>query len=275
MTKRHRNSSSRNERINSGIQGAAAFFVISLSVLDLTGLLEINWFYSNLQTVTLLAIGIVLLTSLLERHVTLEGLRTELAALSGSVSSGTQYLGDSDAARAALDQMVAKPTEKLLSLGGKSSGEPYLERIGTKAVAGEIRYDKLLTGSHITHELHEHLARLITSPMATIAWTYSEKYGLMTISDEMVVVAFPTPHPNRFRGLKLEGAGHVNNFSDIFWDAFKSEQCINIKCPQSLVFLCEKCGSGCRDKAEIVAALKKIEGGTIERNGNSESDRKL
>ena len=163
--------------------------------------------------------------------------------------------------------MMDRPTEKLLSLGGKSSGEPYLERIGTKAAKGEIRYDKLLTGNHITHELHEHLAPLITSPMATIAWTYSEKYGLMTISDETVVVVFPTPHPNRFRGLNLEGVGHVNNFSDIFWDAFKSEQCIFINNTQSLVFLCDKCGPGYSDKAKIIATLREIEGEAIERNG--------
>ncbi len=158
-----------------------------------------------------------------------------------------------------LQVWVDGASQKLLALGAKSTAKAYLDRIGRKTKDGEVRYVRLLTGDHITHQLHEHLLNVIALPTASVGWNRSEKYGQMTISEHAVLLAIPTSHPTQFRGLKLEGPEHASLFSDVFWEALGVG--ITLRNSRSLELLCEDCGSGRPERDRLEEALTEIERG--------------
>jgi hypothetical protein len=235
-----------------------AGIVTALSTIDLIGVWHLPWFNDRLNTLILLSVGVVLLTTLVERITVLRKVETDVSFLAASQRFGARYLEDSEAVLRGLHVLVGTATEKILASGGKSTAIPYLERISRKVKDDDLEYRRLLAGDHITHELHTHLGALIGLPTASVAWNYSEKYGNMTISERGVIIAIPTPNPRRFRGLALNGFDYVAQFSDVFWGAFN--QGITLRTTRSLEILCEQCGTTtARNKTQLAAALREAE----------------
>lgn len=246
------------ERIALAAQGLGALVVIALSVLDWTGLLSLPWFDAQAYRIILLAVAVVLLTSFVERLTVLRSIKTDLSLLRNSGHVGARYLTDSDSVLRQLQVLVDSASEKILALGAKSTAIAYLERISRKVTDGDVTYSRLLTGDHITHELHQHLLGLINLTLVNVGWNYSEKYGNLTVSEREVLLAIPTPHPNRFRGLKLVGPEQAGLFSEVFWEAFREG--MNLNNPRSLEILCEECGSSThRGEFELKEMLTKAE----------------
>jgi hypothetical protein len=245
------------ERLASLLLWTVTVTVILISVSDLTGVLQVKWLENRFQTITLLAVGVVLLTVLVERHTSLSRLVLELTYLRRSALLRAEYLADSDRVVEELFALVDNADERILALGGKSTADPYLDRIGDKVTSGQITYSRLLTGDHITHELHQHLKELLSLETVTVAWTGREKYTSMTVSEKGAVLLFPTPHPKRFRGLRLEGAEHATHLGDVFRDAGSDSKKVTL--PESLELLCENCGPDIRDSALLSERLEKLE----------------
>ncbi|MEE8186102.1 MAG: hypothetical protein V3T99_00385 [Nitrososphaerales archaeon] len=69
------------ERLSFALLAVLTIIVIALSAADLSGLLDAEWFDNRLPTISLLAIGVVLLAMLIERHTSISNLARELAVL--------------------------------------------------------------------------------------------------------------------------------------------------------------------------------------------------
>lgn len=216
--------------------------VIAIAVIDWIGLSSTGWFESAIPRVTLIAIGVVLLASFVERITIMRALQRDLSLVSETTALGARYLVNSQAVVEALKGVVDGAVDKVLAVGGKSTAEDYLQRIERKVIGGEITYSRVLTGNHITHELHDHLQRLmINDDTVRVAWNPSEKYGHVTISEHQVVFAIPTPNPVKFKGLRLAGMEHSGLFTEVFWEAFNEERGVRFGSTESLTFLCERC----------------------------------
>lgn len=266
MLKRsYRNDVNWNERLTSLLLWTVTTTVILISIADLIGVLDLIWLNNRIQTITLLAVGVVLLTVLVERHTSLSRLTQEIEHLRRSTLLRAEYLSDSDRVIDELSALVDKADETILSLGSKSTAESYLNKIRSKVADGKITYSRLLTGDHITHELHEHLTKLLHLETVTVSWTGKEKYVPMTISENGAVLVFPTSHPHRFRGLRLSGTEHAAYLNDVFRDANTQSKLVTL--PESLELLCKVCGPSVSDVGKLAQMIAMIESG----NSNSEN----
>ena len=135
---------------------------------------------------------------------------------------------------------MSKANEILMAVGAKSTATIYLQQVSRKVGSGDITYYRLLTGNHITHELHEHLGSLLGSPNVDVAWNYSEKFGTFTVSEDQVVLAIPSPYLSKFTGIVLPGSASSRLFTHLFLEAFHSST--PITGPKQLALLCEQCG---------------------------------
>jgi hypothetical protein len=135
--------------------------------------------------------------------------------------------------------MVRKADEFIIALGAKSTATPYLDQIAHKVSSGDIIYYRLLTGDHITHDLHVHLDALLNTPGVQIAWNRSEKYGNLTVSEQQAIVALPTPYWNRFAGLKLPGERNTRLYSQYFLEALAKS--VPVRTMRAIEALCETC----------------------------------
>lgn len=207
-------------------------------------------------TVALFALGVVTASSLKARYLSEElfsrmtRLETDLSAQHSNMDNllqqilknytqGVQYLDDSSSVISELEDMVKRSDEFIMALGSKSTAVSYLERISQRVCSGTISYYRLLTGDHITHDLHTHLESLISNQETKIAWNRSEKYGSLTVSDKQAVFVLPSPYPTRFVGLKLLGARNTRLYNQYFTQAFVKST--PIETPTALSALCETC----------------------------------
>jgi hypothetical protein len=237
----------RGENIDLYLAIGAAFL---FSILSLVGNQPL------VVTVTLFALGVVMISSLRVRYLSEElsdklmQLEVELSAqhtntdgllqqILKAYTQGVQYLDDSSSVVNELEDMVKGSDEFIMALGSKSSAVSYLEQISQRVRSGAIAYYRLLTGDHITHDLHIHLEGLISNQETRIAWNRSEKYGTLAVSDKQAIFVLPTPYSTKFVGLKLLGERSARLYNQYFTQVFVKST--PIKTSVALGALCETC----------------------------------
>ena len=254
----------RGENIDLYLAIGAAFLFSTLSLVGNQPLVV---------TVTLFALGVVMISSLRVRYLS-EELSGKLARIAVDLSTlhtntdsllqqilktytqGVQYLDDSSSVVSELEDMVKKSDEFIMALGSKSTAVSYLDRISKRVRSGTITYYRLLTGDHITHDLHTHLEGLLSNQETRIAWNRSEKYGTVAVSDKQAVFVLPTPYSTKFVGLKLLGERNARLYNQYFTQAFGKSTLI--KTPVALSALCEACSPNiAQNEEQIKQVLEK------------------
>jgi hypothetical protein len=220
----------------------SALLAVAITLLHFIGLLDqVKWLNARLPTITLLAISFVMFATVIDRHTKLARIERLLQQSMDTYVLGVQYLKDSSSVIAELQDMVRKAEEFIMALGAKSTATPYLQQITDRASSGEIIYYRLLTGDHITHNLHIHLDFLLNTPGVHIAWNRSEKYGNLTVSEQQAIVALPTPYWNKFAGIKLPGERNARLYSQYFLEALAKS--VPVRTKRAIEALCETCSA--------------------------------
>lgn len=234
----------------------SAILAVGITLLDFVGLLDqVKWLNAHLPTITLLAISFVLIVTVIDRHTKLARIERLLQQSIDTYVLGVQYLEDSSSVINELQDMVRKADEFIMALGAKSTATPYLDQITHKVSSGDITYYRLLTGDHITHDLHVHLDALLNTPGVQIAWNRSEKYGNLTVSEQQAIVTLPTPYWNRFAGLKLPGERNTRLYSQYFLEAFAKS--VPVRTNRAIEALCETCSPNTsRNERQIEQILR-------------------
>ena len=166
------------------------------------------------------------------------------------------YLRNKSEVDSALLDLVKESRQTLKATGGKSRIVSYLEEIAENLDSGKIRaYHRLITGDHITHELHEHLEPLIDHKGSEFRWNSSDKYGNISISENQVVFVLPSPYPDDYTGFKLSTESSAFFYSEFFNRAFNSEKSIRISTRAAIKVLCEKCSPGIAHDADMIRQL--------------------
>jgi len=234
----------------------SAILAVSITLLDFIGLLDqVKWLNARLPTITLLAIGFVLIATVIDRHTKLARIERLLQQSIDTYVLGIQYLEDNSSVISELHDMVRKADEFIMALGSKSTATSYLDQITHKVRSGDIIYYRLLTGNHITHDLHIHLDAVLNTPGVQIAWNRSEKYGSVTVSEQQAIVVLPTPYWNRFAGIKLPGGRNARLYSQYFLETFAKS--VSVRTKRAIEALCEKCSPNtARDERQIEQILR-------------------
>jgi hypothetical protein len=132
-----------------------------------------------------------------------------------------EYIAETKDVIKNLSSITQEAKEFLYSIGAKSTAEDYLAEIELKNMEN-FQYRRLLTGDHITKELHDHLLTIRKNGEidVKIAWIKSEKYGQMTITENGVIIALPSPYKKEFKGIKIIGDNDARHYIQYFLDAF-------------------------------------------------------
>jgi len=198
----------------------SAIGIVCISVLDFLGLLDgIQWLSERIPTFTLLALGLILGASVIDRWTKLDKIESMLQNVLNSQLIGAQYLEDSASVIRELESVTEQADEFIMALGGKSTAVHYLEQIEEDVKTKGILYYRLLAGSRITNELKDHLLRLLDAPNVQVYWTSSEKFGNLTVTEKQVIIALPTPYKDKFVGIKLPGEKTARIYSQHFLEA--------------------------------------------------------
>jgi len=218
----------------------SAILVVGIAILDFLGLLdEINWLNIHLPAITLLAVSLVLSVTVIDRHTKLARIERLLQQSIDTHVLGIQYLRDKSSVIKELRGMVRRADEFIMAVGAKSTAKPYLDQIVKRVNSRDILYYRLLSGDHITHDLHIHLDALLSMPGVRIAWNRSEKYGTLTVSEQQVIIGLPTPNPDKFTGIKLPGEHNALLYNQYFLEAFNNS--VPVKTRRAIEALCETC----------------------------------
>jgi len=182
------------------------------------------------------------------------------------------YLRNKPEVDSALIDLAKGSTQTLKVTGGKSRIVSYLNEISTNMKDGQLKaYHRLITGDHITHELHEHLNALIDKKGADFRWAPSEKYGNISISENDVIFVLPSPYPNDYTGIKFATPKSVFFYAEFFNRIFNSTKCREITTKEETNILCEKCcPEMAHDSEKIANALD-----TLEENGHTMPNHRL
>jgi len=232
----------------------AALLSIGVSLLDFLGVLdELPWLSERVDILILLGISFLLIGLVLERKSRLDAIQNTLDDIVSSSVLGTQYLEESSTVVGELVRIVRHADETVMSLGSKSTASEYLRAIKEAIQQRDVFYYRLISGTHITHELHEHLSSVVHSANVQIAWTPKEKFGNLTVTEQQCILVFPAPYENQFSGLRLPGETNSRRYIQYFLEAFSKS--LPVRTDRSLEVMCEKCSP---DTARDVAKIGKV-----------------
>jgi hypothetical protein len=108
-------------------------------------------------------------------------------------------------------ELVERSNEFIVGTGGRSRNQDYLKAIERRVCEGKVLYWRILYEEEITHELCEHLCRLISLPNVTIAQVKDTAYGNMTITDNGFVMALPVPGHVEMKGISIPSKDHAHS----------------------------------------------------------------
>jgi hypothetical protein len=113
-----------------------------------------------------------------------------------------EYLEVRHEVEAALTRLVRAAQQYVVAVGGRSRNSDYLSGIEAKVHEAEIRYWRLLLdGQPITHQMCEHLRRLLTNADVVIAAIPNRGYAQVTVTDAGFVSVLPLPGRGALTGI--------------------------------------------------------------------------
>ena len=151
-----------------------------------------------------------------------------------------RFLPDPVAVDAELVSVGSSANEEIKSIGGKSRNVPYLEAIETAVRDRSATYERLITGTSITHYLHSHLDRLLGTPGVKIRATDREYFNHLTVTEYECLMFLPGVEEDHFYGLRFKGHIHSRRFGSYFSNVF--ERSDKVRDPTQLTDLCLRCG---------------------------------
>jgi hypothetical protein len=223
-------------------------------LLDFLGMLdELPWLSKRVEILILLGLSFLLISLVLERKSRLDRIQNTLDNIVSTYVLGTQYLEDSRTVIGELERIARRADETIMSLGSKSSASGYLNAINEAIHQRDVIYYRLISGTHITHELHEHLRSVVHTANVQMAWTPKEKFGNLTVTEQECILVFPAPYQNQFSGLRLPGETNSRRYIQYFLEAFSKS--FPVRTERSLEVMCEKCSP---DTARDVEKIRKV-----------------
>ena len=245
--------------INDLIIYLSGFIAIFISILDFSGILSgIPWLSNRIHVITLLAVGLILISIAIERRLSLESISERLKVMEQSGVFGSYYISDTKKVLIQLQKTSEEATDTLMAIGSNSSAKTYLSNIEDQVKNGNLAYYRLLDGCFITHELHDHLEKIIENEHVHIAWTEREKFGNLVVTENDCIIAFPTSREDKFSALRLPGSKNSRLYTQYFLEAYSGCQRLTRK--ESLSTLCRDCSPESAGNAgkikEIIAEVE-------------------
>lgn len=235
------------------IRSMAALFLLIVGIITLFGITW-KWFNENIQTVIVVGLSLILGAIVIDRYFKLDRIEDLIKKGIGVefIKDGTQIFDE-------LQNMVESASSYVYIIGAKSTRKSYLDIITKKVSHPNILYSRLLTGNHITHDIHKHLDTVVGKRNVQITWHPSEKYQAMVVTEKQAVIVLPTPDPNSVRALKFPGEANAREQFAYFTLSLKDERAVEIRTKKGVEILCEKCSVLAHSDEKVLAKALKSE----------------
>lgn len=232
----------------------AATLSIGISLLDFLGLLDsLPWLAKRVQIMILLSTSFLLLAIVVERKARLDTIQRSLDGLVANTTIGTKYMDDAESVLGELERAAHHATESIMALGGRAKESKYLNAIRDAVNYRHVIHYRLIDGTSIHHELHEHLLSIIDLPNVKIAWKERGRIGYLMVTENDCIMAFPAPYEERFSGLSLPGTQNCRKYTQYFLEDFS--KCIPVEKSETLQALCIDCSP---ESAGNATAIREI-----------------
>ena len=155
-----------------------------------------------------------------------------------------RYLPDPGTVNKELELIANRTKERIEVIGARSRRKPYLAAIEAAVIDRSVSYRRLLAGRYITHELHEHLSKLIDLPNVAFRTTPTEHLSYFTVTDNECLMLLPALRSDEFYGMWFGGPVHSGRFARYFWAIFGAHNSdfSQVRTEGDLITLCEACG---------------------------------
>jgi len=137
-------------------------------------------------------------------------------------------------------KLVERASEFVAAIGGRSRAEEYLSRLENKCQADDVTYWRLLLdGQPITHQVCEHLSKLISLPNVLIATSQEGALGTMLVSESALIIALPMPGHGGLAGISIPGSSPARKVFTYLMVIFPSGT--RLTSADDVRALCEEC----------------------------------
>jgi hypothetical protein len=150
-----------------------------------------------------------------------------------------QYLENKEEVDRELEKLAETAEDFIVATGSKSHNKKYLNIIEKKVSMGEISYWRLLLDDKITHELCEHIQKLIKTPNVTIGIVTDKGYGNLLVVDDGALIALPIPGQGGLMGIKIPNKTTSSRLFRYLMTLFPEARIINNI--DDVLMICEKC----------------------------------
>lgn len=133
---------------------------------------------------------------------------------------------------------VKNAKDYIFTIGGRSRNSEYLEAIENRMERGNIRYVRVITGSHIRHQLHVHLKNTMKDIEA--GYLLEERFGNLLATNDMTFIALQDPKKTNLNTIiKIKDSSIANVVREYIVELFGQS---NTDLDNSFISrLCKKC----------------------------------
>jgi hypothetical protein len=152
-----------------------------------------------------------------------------------------RFINDPEELKNELVTTVNNAKEFIYCTGGRSKIEEYLGAIEQGVFNKKIEYYRVIMGNKITHELHQHLLKVMDQDKVRVRIIPEERFAFILVTEREVVLPLADPRPGIFQyALKIKSRNFAKKYKEYFLKLY-SEECARILYKKELPSLCELC----------------------------------
>lgn len=163
-----------------------------------------------------------------------------------SIVKSIELIEGVESITATMIEAVEQAERYIFCVGGRSRNDAYLEALSKRALRGDVRYMRVITGDHIRHQLCEHICNIFQH--IELGYLEEDKYGGILVTHDTIVLALYSSRVGSLdKGFKIESEQVASDYRTYVQDLFTASEK-----PLSIDFIRTLC-TECRAKFNIVS----------------------
>lgn len=151
-------------------------------------------------------------------------------------------------------KLAEQANDFILATGERSRNSEYMAVIENKIGATNLPYWRLVYGGPITHELCQHICKVLHLPNVVVTQVVKEDYGDMLVIDAGFMIALPLPGHGGLMGIKSQNRSTAQRLFLYFMMVMLDSSATRITSEQEVKALCEVCArSGSNSVGQVAA----------------------
>lgn len=160
-----------------------AIIVALIMAASRLGLISLSLDPEHLGITTLLFLISLAVSVFFDRKIHLNAIQDNLDSIIANYTFGARYLDKPELVNRGIERAIRRAEEDIMASGAKSTVLDSPKAIEEVVSQRRAIYRRLITGTVISHELHEPLKTVIRTPKVQIVWTAKKNLVSMAITE--------------------------------------------------------------------------------------------